>query len=279
MYTFEPKKDPNWKPYIGDPYDISLDPVRMTEMSAGALMFLRGDIKPALKTVERTYSREQVLDAGLLPGGLRPGSEQPYFTPGFPLALPLEHEVRIKSLDGPPTEQLTASGANPMVSDTRELNWYTSDAKTGMVTVETDRTQSLIGFVKANHKSLKNLSADISNNFATIVLTSMDGKALSASGKMLLSACSRVANTDQKWNDARTALGRGGQGHSPTLIEPVSGTVTLRNIQGAKSVTATALDGSGKAIGDAIPAKKTAEGWEIPVGDPVTTWYTVAVSR
>jgi hypothetical protein len=47
MYTFEPKKDPAWKPYVGDPFDISHDPVRMTEMAAGALIFLRGDVKAA----------------------------------------------------------------------------------------------------------------------------------------------------------------------------------------------------------------------------------------
>ena len=279
MYTFEPKKDPAWKPYIGDPFDISLDPVRMTEMAAGALMFLRGDVKPARQTVERTYSKEQVLDAGLLPGGLRAGSEQPYFTPGFPLSLPLEHAVRVKSFDGPPTASYTASNANPIVSDTKELSWYTSDAKTGLVTVETDRAQALIGFIKANHKTLKNLGADITNNFATVLLTSMTDKPLARTEKMLLNACSRVANTDQKWNDAHTGLGRGGQGHSPTLIEPVTGTVTLRNIEGAKSVSAVALDGSGKPIGDAITAKKTAAGWEVAIGTPATTWYVVSVRR
>ncbi len=279
QYTFEPKKDPAWKPYVGDPFDLSLDPVRMTELSAGALIFLRGGVKPARQTVERTYSREQVLDAGLLPGGLRPGSEQPYFTPGFPLALPLEHAVRIKSLDGSPTAQLTASGANPIVSDTGELSWYTSDAKTGIVTVETDRAQALIGFLKANRKALKNLAADVSNNFATIVLTSLDDRPLARAGKMLLNACSRVANTDQKWNEQHSGLERGGEGHSPTLIEPVSGTVTLRGIEGAKSVSAAALDGSGKPIGAPIAGRKTAAGWEIAVGTPVTTWYVVSVDR
>ena len=280
MYTFEPKKSPDWAPYVGDAFDLSLDPVRMTEMAAGALMFLRGDVKPARQTVERTYSREQVLDAGLLPAGLRPGSEQPYFTPGFPLSLPLEHGVRIKSLDGPPTAKLTAAGGSPIVSDTKELSWYTSEAKTGLVTVETDRTQALIGFIKANRKTLRNLGADISNDFATIVLTSMDDKPLARSGKMLLTAGSRVANTDQKWNEARTALARqGGQGHSPTLIEPVAGAVTLRNIEGARGVSAVALDGSGKPTGDPLQAKKTAAGWELPIGTPVTTWYVVSVSR
>ena len=97
---------------------------------------------------------------------------------------------------------------------------------------------------------------------------------------MLLNAGSRVSNTDQKWNEARTALaGRGAQGHSPTLIEPVAGAVTLRNLEAARSVSAVALDGSGKPVGDALQARKTAAGWELPVGAPVTTWYVVTVNR
>jgi hypothetical protein len=206
-----------------------------------------------------------------------PRTEQPYFTPGFPLSLPLEHEVRIKSLNGPPTAKFTSTDGNPIVSDTKELSWYTSDAKTGLVTVETDRTQALIGFIKANHKTLKNLAAEITNTFATIVLVSMDDKPLARSQKMLLTTGSRVANTGQKWNDARTNLTS--QGGSPTLIEPVSGAVTLRNLEGAKKVQATPLDGSGKAIGDPISARKTAAGWELPVGEPVTTWYVLSITR
>jgi len=278
LYTFEPKKDSDWKPYIGDPYDISLDPVRMTEMAAGALMFLQFDVKPARETVERTYSIEQVLDSGLLPSGLKPGSDQPYFTPGFPLALPLEHEMRIKSFNGPPTAHFTAAGP-PYVADTGELKWYASDAHTGLVTIETDRSQALIGFIKANHKSVRNLAADISNNFATIILTSMDHQPLARSNRMLLNAGSRVANTGEKWNDAHSALVHGGQGHSPTLIEPVTGTVTLRGMEGAESVCAKALDGSGKPIGDPIVGRKTPAGWEIAIGNPVTTWYVLLVTR
>ena len=271
MYTFEPKLAPDWKPYVGDAFDISLDPVRMTEMATGALMFLRGDVRQARKTVERTYSARQVLESRLLPPG-----EQPYFTPGFPLALPLEHAVRIRSLEGAPTEKFAADEANPIVSDTGELSWYTSPG-TGVVTVETARTQALIGFVKANRKVLRNLAADVTNNFAAIVLSSLDGRPLARSGKMLLTAGSRVANTGMQWNGARTRLQN--EGGPPSLIEPVAGTVTLRNLEKAAGIAVTALDGSGKPLGEAIPAKKTAEGWSFPIGEPVTAWYTISIRR
>ena len=44
-------------------------------------------------------------------------------------------------------------------------------------------------------------------------------------------------------------------------------------------MSAAALDGSGKPIGNEIQAKKTAGGWVLPIGDPVTTWYVVSVRR
>jgi hypothetical protein len=267
MYTFEPKRDAAWKPYVADPFDISHDPVRMTEMATGALAFLRGDVRKARQTVERTYSAEQVVDSRRLPR-----TEQPYFTPGFPLALPLQHGVRIRSLDGQPTEKYPAVDASEIVSDTKELTW-----KTGLVTVETDRTQALIGFLKKNPAKLRNLSAGINNDFAAIVLSSMDAKPLARSEKMLLTAGSRVSNTGLKWNDAHTRVAN--QGESPSLIEPVSGTVMLRGLDDAKAVTAAALDGSGRAIGHPIAAKRSAEGWTLAIGDPVTTWYTISVKR
>jgi len=267
MYTFEPKRAPDWKPYVGDAFDISLDPVRMTEMAAGALMFLRGDVRPAHETVDRTYSREEVLESPRLAR-----SEQPYFTPGFPLMLPLEHEVRIASLNGPPTETYTAHDPEPIVSDTGQLAWYN-----GEVTVDTDRTQALVGFLKANHRVLRNLSADVTNNFATLVLSSLDGQPLASSNRMLLTAGSRVANTGMKWNDARTRLKE--WGGPPTLIEPVAGTVTLREIVNARGVSARPLDGAGRPIGAPIQAKRTAEGWAFPIGVPVTTWYAISVKR
>jgi hypothetical protein len=272
MYTFEPKLAPDWKPYVGDPFDISLDPVRMTQMASGALIFLRGDVRPARETVTRTYSAEQVLESRKLPR-----SEAPYYTPGFPLALPLQHAVRIQSLDGPPTAKLPAPDAGPIVSDTRELTWYTSPQKTGMIAVETDRTQALVGFVKANSKTLKNLSAEIANNFASIVLSSLDSQPLAQSATMLLTAGSRVSNTNLKWNEAHTRTAS--QGESPSLIEPVTGVVTLRGLQKADGVSAHALDGAGHPIGAPIQAAKTAEGWSLPIGSPVTTWYVISVRR
>ncbi len=268
-YTFEPKRDPTWKPYIGDPFDISLDPVRMTQMAAGALLFLRSDVHPARQTIERTYSPQQVIDSRRLPR-----AEQPYYTPGFPLALPLEHAVRIRSLDGPPTGAFPPAPSNPIVSDTGELTWSASSPHTGLVTIETPRTEAIIGFLPAH--PLTHLAAEVKNNFAAIVLSSLDGQPLAQSSRLLLTAAARAANTDMKWNADHTRLAS--QGGPPTLIEPVTGSLTLRGLTAAREVFVSPLDGAGRPIRQTT-AYRTGIGWNFPVGDPATTWYVISVRR
>ena len=272
FYTFEPKRDADWQSFVGDPFDISLDPVRMTQLATGAMTFLRGDVRSARRFVRRSYSKEQVVASRRLPG-----SEQPYYTPGFPPSLPLQHGSRIRSLSGRPTDKVDLPATNPIVSDTKELAWYTSPRDKGMVAVDTDRTQSLIGFLGANPKALKNLSVNLSNPFASITLTSMEPVPISRATKLLLTTGSRVENTGMRWNEARNRMQD--IGGPPSLIEPVTGSITLRNLRGVKGITATPLDGAGRPIGAGTQATKTAEGWVFPIGDTVTTWYLVSVQR
>src|SRR5262249_2328041 len=129
-YTFEPKASADWRPIIGDPFDISHNPVKMTQMAAGALMFVRGDVRAARQIIQRSYWRQQVQDSIRLPA-----TEKPYFTPGFPLSLPLRHGSRIASMDGEPTKKIELREDDPIVSDTGELVWSVSPEIGGVVTV------------------------------------------------------------------------------------------------------------------------------------------------
>ncbi len=272
-YTFEPKEDPNWEPYVGDPFDISLDPVKMPEIAAGALLFLRGDLEKARQTLARTYTAEQVYASMLLPS-----TERPYFTPGFPPELPLEEEMRIGSFDGPATQAFAAAQAgDPIRSDTGQLAWYHGAPGTGMVTVDSPRTQSLIGFLKAHRAADTNLAVDVDNDFCSIQLSSLDREPIARAEKMLLVAGGRVENTGQRWNSAGTAVTNWGD--SPTLIEPVRGTLLLKHLAAARSVELQAIDGAGRPLGAPVEATRTAAGWKFPLGRTATTWYAVTVAR
>jgi hypothetical protein len=157
------------------------------------------------------------------------------------------------------------------------LVWYTDTNQAGLVTIDSPRSQGLVGFVKANRQRVSNLAADVKNDFCVIVVNSLETKPISSARRMLLTTGTRVENTGMQWDARRAHVTN--QGQSPTLIEPVIGTITLRNLDQAKQVSAKALDGSGHSIGSPIVAKKTDAGWELAVGDPVTTWYEVSVER
>jgi hypothetical protein len=223
-------------------FEIRPDPVKMTNLAACAVMFLRGDVHPALETIPRSYSTEQVRESIRLPY-----SERPYFTPGFDLSLPLRHTTRITSFDKQSGQYPEIGQENPIVSDTGELCWHHSEQEKGLVTIETDKSQALIGFIKENNKALKNISVTAENEFCSIIVTSLDAEPIARSQRLLIAATARSANQGMAWNEKRTSLISWGS--APTVIEPVRASVTIRNIEPAESVQAIPLNAAGRKIG------------------------------
>jgi hypothetical protein len=272
LYTFEHKNPQEWASKIEGHFDIRPDPVKMTNIAACAAMFLRGDVRPALSTVRRSYSIEQVRE------GIRmPYSERTYFTPGFSPAIPLRHATRIDGFGDPYGQKVLAGHSNPTVSDTGELAWYHSEKGSGSVTVETEKSQALIGFLKGRDCELDNLSATVENEFCSIILTSLDGQSISRSKRLLLATTARSANSGMIWNENRTTLSDWGS--EPTVIEPVRGKIFLRNLEPARQVGLTPLDGAGKPMSHSIIAQKREGDFELVVGDHVTTWYLIRIRR
>jgi hypothetical protein len=271
-YTWEWKRDPNFPQTVGDRFDSHLDPSKMPIMAACAAMFIRGDVEQAKRTITRTYTRQQIWDSRLLPG-----TERPWFTPGYPFALPLIHGVRA-SFEGPETTIPNDIDTHPpFKSDTGQLVWDTgTDSQSATFTIDTPRSQALVGFLNSSPRAVSNLSADVKNHFAAIMVTALEDKPIAQAQRLLLVAAVRTENSNMQW-DARKISARGGE--SPTLIEPVMGTITLKGLEGASGVSVTPLDGAGRAIGGAISARKAGADWEIPVGDPATPWYQVVITR
>jgi hypothetical protein len=132
-----------------------------------------------------------------------------------------------------------------------------------MVTVDSRRTQALIGFLSAHRNELTNFSAEIRNQFGTLVLTSLDSKPISQSARLLLTAGARVRNS--------------GDG-PPTVIEPVVGRIHLRNLESAISVTCSPLDGATRPIAK-LTAERSGDTFTIDIGQAATTWYLISVER
>ena len=259
-YSFSHQAAEDWHPSPPGHFDIHQDPVRMTGLLAGAILFLRADVQPAKVTHLRSYSPEQVAES------IRMDRKQgPYFTPGLNPTAPLVHATRIASLNGQPSPGDSIPAVEPLQSDTGELTW--GDA----VTVDTPRAQELIG----NAKATRNMAEEIANPFTVVTLEALDNSPIARASTLLLTASAKSANTGMTWNEKRTStpeLGSGGM-----WIEPVTGAITLK-IDKAKRVEVQALDGGGSALGPPAQARKTSEGWRVELAAP-SPWYLVRVTR
>jgi len=272
FYTFEHKVPAEWTARMPGHFEIRPDPVKMTNLAAGACMFLRADVQPAKETVYRHYSPEEVRESIRLPA-----SERPFFAPGFSPALALMHATRINDFEESGGPYATVDGRDAIDSDTGELAWHHARENQGLVTIDTDKSQAVIGFVRAGGKPLKNLSATVENEFCAIVLTSLEDKPISQADRLLLVATARSANTGMKWNDKRTSLTNWGT--EPTLIEPVKGLVVLRGIESARQIEAIPLDSGAKPLGKASVAERSGDDYTLTIGESATTWYLIHITR
>lgn len=273
FYTFEAKLLDKATPVIGDYFDITQDPVKIAQMPVGAGIFLRGDVAAAKKIVTRSHSSEEINESARLPR-----EYQPYFEPGFDTRLPLIHGSRVSCLDCKSVKPAMPAIGNPIVSDTNQLSWRTQDGTNGIITIDTPRSQGLIGFVGNNPKvKTTHLGAEIKNEFAAITLTSMDGKPLYQSNSILLTTAGRTQNTGAEWNERRTMMSKWGT--APTLIEPIKGYIMLRDMDGILGVWATPLDGAGKPMGPPIRGRMMEAGWEVQIGTVATTSYLLRIAR
>ena len=259
------------EPKVAGHFDLAMDPVKMNQLPAGALLFLRGDVRPAVRTVVRSYTREQVRESIRLPT-----SERPYFTRGFPARLALVHGSRIGSLEGPATGAFERDDRPRLQSDTGELIWQADEPAHGLVTVDTKASQAAIGFIGRGRVHLTNLAVDAETPFCAVTLSSLEDRPIAQADRLLVTATARMANAGQQWNGKRTTLEQ--RGGAPTRIEPVVATLRLRGLAGAREMFISPLDGAGAARASATPATRGADGWVLPLNAP-TTSYLVTVRR
>jgi len=269
FYTFEHDAPSAWDTKTPGHFDIAHDPVKMANLAACALMFHRGDVTAARRTVMRSYSAEQVIESLRLSW-----RERPFFTPGFSPAIPLVHATRIASFDAGPTSYEPFTVPEVIASDTGQLQWRHA-ADQGHVTIQTDRTEALIGFVPAGD-ALRHLSATVDTPFCALVLSSLDGRPIARAEHLVLTATGRSRLTDMVWNENRTSLAHWGR--RPMQIEPVRGQICLRGLADAKGLTIRAMDGAGRPLGPAVDAPRADGGWHVALDAP-TVWYQITLRR
>lgn len=248
-------------------FQLSVNPMKVAGLYVAGLMWHRHDVRSAEKLVIREMTSQQMCDRSRLESW----QHRPFFDDEFPKTLPLVSRTRWK-LSQQPIEPKYPPNPEPgnLVSDTKELRWHDADRKRGRVVIDTPRTQALIGFQRddrnRNYRGSTNLSVDIKQDFAAVVLTSLDDQPITSSKRMLLFVGDRAANEDLTWQDDFQTVATWGEG--PVAIRPVNGKISLRGLDGGTELTATVLGPVGQPSGKQWTTYQSDNGWHLIVGDP-----------
>jgi hypothetical protein len=288
-------------------FDLGHNPVKMTQMIAGALLFRRADIAPLPvetvtnippETLYRLAGRVGPWNREIVEAKELGATPQMRFVGRYAIApYPAE-----KSRSSPTTflfapdtvpagEMLELLKAvDPQAVAPKEavawkssgdiLVWSANGKRSGLYTASGERSVAVVGFAAGKPQRIGPVEMTIeSPAFAAVTVSSLDGQPLTESRRLLVTACARTENTGQKWNEARTSVGDQ-WGRAPVLIEPVRATITLtRAVAGGKgSATLIPLDGSGKPAAS-VPAEKRDDGsLRVRLGDGTATlWYIVDI--
>lgn len=270
-YSFEHSEAAQWVPKYPGHFDSRQDPVKMSQLALGALIFLRGDVAAAKRVVRRDYTAAQVRES------LRqPGTGAPYFTPGFQPELPLVHSTRIGSLEAGRATRSWPKVRAPYESDTRELRWELDQGQ-GVVTINTPRAQGVTGHLKKGRPRLADVTLEAKTPFGAVLVASLDGKPIAESSRLLVTAGARTHNAGMKWNEERTSLLE--TGGPPMLIEVLEGNLQIRLKGSPKRTEVLPLDGAGRALGPFVAPQKTLTGIRFSLGEHDTPWYFVNIER
>ena len=202
-------------------FDSFNDPAKFGLFPAAALLFRRGDLKPAEKAV--AVSVPESMPDYLL--------KRPQDIAALSVVSEL-HRVGVVLPDAPaqadvtvtPEQRLVQPEAGEVLADTGEM--WRSWAK-GWGWIDTPRTKVVYGaLAKAGHVALKGLSLEAQNAFGTVALSSLTDEATETSDTLLLSAIGNADNTDAKYSEDGTRMLD--FGHAPVLIEPITATVEIK---------------------------------------------------
>lgn len=248
---------------IGGFFALQQHPAKLAFLPAAALMMRRGDVAVARSearldiptksveklTTERISMTKAWQDSGIAPRDI------------------LSQRLSVRFIDGD-TMRIQKEGDDTV----SQIAWDTDAA---VYTVDAPAAKALVGRCTDQTTKLEDLEFAVkanSRNFAALALNAVDGKAVSQSQRLLLTAMGNVENTDMIWNEDHTTLGQK-WGKAPTICESIAATVTLTTR--AASIQVHALNGAGERIGE-VPTKISEGKLRFEIGPQYqTVWYEI----
>ncbi|MDH1551075.1 MULTISPECIES: cellulase family glycosylhydrolase [Pseudomonas] len=215
--------NPGWR--TADNWHAYNDPGMLATLPAAALLYRRGDVKPATTdyvfapTAATLYNQEitprnsPLLRTAMEKGRLQIALPQ---TPQLPWLKPAAIPSGAHVLQAP-DESLLPADASESTTDTGELrrNW-----QQGLYTIDTPLTQAATGWLGGRSISLGAVQVQATTPYASVVVQSLDDKPLGQSRDLLVSLGTRaMPKPDDK---------------TPFNVEPLEGRLTIQAPAGLK---------------------------------------------
>ena len=222
--------DPQWDTRI-EVNRNAFDPSIAGFFPAGGLAFRRFDIAPARNCIEIRYPEKRIFENRNFI------EENPFFTgmvkvtnsildtdgdPGWPLASTMKPEELMKFTAEKFNIPLTGDYTE---SDTKQIRRFLNP---GLWLVDSERTQMAVGNLSSLGYKNRELSAfkiQSPETFASMVFSSLDGKALTDSSRILLTF---VGNSRNSGSVIRGELHEK-PGTGPALVQPLEAKITFKN--------------------------------------------------
>jgi len=233
----------DWGKVMHDNFDIGAWPNVFGQWPAAALLFHRGDVRIAKKVIEETVSDNEIFSII--------NEDKPLA--GEPL-LPLisrtqkryvKGKAQMRNIDKEVADALKFHNKEKKAvsSDTQEIKWFYGN---GIFKINTAKTQGALGFLSGSYITLPDLDISCTTDFASIFLSSLDGKPIDSSSRLLLIATARIENTGQVYNASKSQLKD--VGSAPILVEGVKSSITIKTSKKSSSPKVYALDINGKRM-------------------------------
>jgi hypothetical protein len=222
-----------------------------------ARMIYRGDVQEGETVVDRKVNLASVLKGATpLNESVKQDFDRKVMDGSFPLQLMAAGKVALSFTDENKTEFMKDFESlwkdSVMSSTTGQLKW--SEKGKGFFTINTPGTKGFVGFSDKQPLQLGELTLKTDNEFAVILITSLEKeKGIADARKILVTTIARAQNTGMKFSDDRTELLARGDG--PVLLEPVNLSMKIDRKAQPKI---TVLDHSGKKTDRLLSAEK---GW------------------
>ncbi len=237
------------------PFNNGNRPHFMAAFSAGALIYLRGDIATGapfevplntsnpLNPIGKDIVPERVLENQI-------GS-----------ALPEEAGSAVKAVSE------IASKPDVVKSTNGQLEWHSD----GLLRIDTPKTQGYVGLAGGKPLNLTDCTMKVTTPFAEVLLISLDDLPLAHSRHFLVEAAARAENTGQVYRPFKKGLVF--PGTTPVLVEPVHASILLRQSQEgaasplpASSIGQFVVDRYGRRGNAVAIAKRSGDGIRIDLG-------------